>query len=309
MADQRIVSLLPSATEIVSSLGFKEGLVGRSHECDFPPGIAHLPVCTEPKFDPRGSSRDIDRQVKALLEEALSVYRVHADLLRRLKPGLIVTQSQCEVCAVSETDLIDVVESWVDSRPQLVSLNPETLEGIYSDIMRVGIALDAEGAGYATVAGMKERMAEIAERAERLDERPRVACTEWVDPLMAAGNWMPELVEQAGGHNLFGVTGRHSPWLDWGEVEAADPDVIVVLPCGLDIGRTRSEMATMTALPGWRGLRAVKNQRVYVTDGHHYFNRPGARLVESLEILAEILHPGVFGFGHEGRGWSVYPTA
>ena len=143
MADQRIVSLLPSATEIVSSLGFKEGLVGRSHECDFPPGIAHLPVCTEPKFDPRGSSRDIDRQVKALLEEALSVYRVHADLLRRLKPGLIVTQSQCEVCAVSETDLIDVVESWVDSRPQLVSLNPETLEGIYSDIMRVGIALDA----------------------------------------------------------------------------------------------------------------------------------------------------------------------
>ena len=174
--------------------------------------------------------------------------------------------------------------------------------------MRVGIALDAEGAGRATVAAMKERMAEIAERAQGLDERPTVACIEWVDPLMAAGNWMPELVEQAGGHNLFGETGRHSPWLDWGEVEAADPDVIVVLPCGLDIGRTRAEMATLTALPGWRRLRAVKNERIYVTDGHHYFNRPGPRLVESLEILAEILHPGVFGFGHEGRGWAAYPT-
>jgi iron complex transport system substrate-binding protein len=150
MVDQRIVSLLPGATEIVSSLGFKEGLVGRSPECDFPPGIAHLPVCTEPKFNPQGSSRDIDLRVKALLEEALSVYRLHADLLRRLKPGRIVTQSQCEVCAVSETDLIDVVGSWVDSRPQLVSLNPETLEGIYSYIMWVGVTLDARGAGRAT---------------------------------------------------------------------------------------------------------------------------------------------------------------
>ncbi|MGH7433336.1 MAG: cobalamin-binding protein [Candidatus Methylomirabilales bacterium] len=303
MAIQRIVSLIPSTTEIVCALGSEEQLVGRSHECDFPEWVRRLPVCTEPKFTPDGSSYEIDHRIKAILHQALSVYRVHGDILKELQPDLILTQSQCEVCAVSLRDVEEAVGEWLGLRPQILSLEPKTLADVWANIGRVAEALGVPERGAELVKSLKQRVFGIAAMARTLSPGPTVACIEWIDPLMAAGNWMPELVEMAGGFNLFGETAKHSPWMTWEELVQKDPNVIVVLPCGFDIKRTREEMPALTRKPEWSRLRAVRSGRVYLTDGNQYFNRPGPRLVESLEILAEVLHPASFHFGHEGAGW------
>lgn len=303
MATQRIVSLIPSSTEIVYALNLEGRLVGRSHECDFPESVRRLPVCTEPKFNPEGSSYEIDQRVKAILHQALSVYRVHGDVLKELQPDVIITQAQCEVCAVSLREVEEVVGQWLGTRPQIISLEPGTLSDVWAGIVRVAEALGGPERGAELVKSLKQRVFAIAARARTLPPGPTVAGIEWIDPLMAAGNWMPELVEMAGGINIFGEAGKHSPWMTWEELVQKDPNVIVVLPCGFDMKRTREEIPALTRRPGWSRLRAVQTGRVYVTDGNQYFNRPGPRLVESLEILAEILHPGVFRFGHEGTGW------
>ena len=298
----RIVSLIASATEIVCALGFEDQLVGRSHECDYPESVRRLPICTAPKFDVEGSSREIDQRVKALLTDALSVYCVDAERLRALEPDVIVTQSHCEVCAVSLRDVERAVCSWL-------RVSEAGVAGAESPGGRV--ERHRPGRGGPGRAGARRRVdSEFAEphgrdcgagRARAV--RPTVACIEWIDPLMAAGNWMPELVELAGGANLFGEAGKHSPWMTWEQLVERDPDVIVVLPCGFDLPRTRQEMPALTARPEWPGLRAVRDGRVFLTDGNQYFNRPGPRLVESLEILAEVLHPAAFRFGHERTGW------
>jgi iron complex transport system substrate-binding protein len=303
----RIVSLIASATEIVCALGFEEQLVGLSHECDFPESVKRLPVCTEPRFNVEGSSSDVDQRVKAILQEATSVYRVHADLLGQLRPEVIVTQSHCEVCAVSEKDVEAALGVWLGSRPRVVSLAPNTLADVWTSIHQVAQALDVPQRGNELVEALQGRMAEIAQRARAARARPAVACLEWLEPLMAAGNWMPELVEMAGGNNLFGAAGKHSPGMTWEELRAKDPEIIIALPCGFDLERTRSEMTALTRRPEWPSMQAVQKGCVYVTDGNQYFNRPGPRLVESLEILAELLHPELFSFGHEGTGWERYP--
>jgi iron complex transport system substrate-binding protein len=305
MSRVRIVSLIASATEIVCALGFADQLVGRSHECDFPEAIKRLPVCTEPKFDVEGSSYEIDQRVKAILQEALSVYRVHAETLRQLQPDVIVTQSQCEVCAVSLRDVEQAVCQWLERRPQLVALAPNALADVWLDIARVAQALGDEAQGDKLIQQLQQRMMAVAARADALPQRPTVACIEWIEPLMAAGNWMPELVQMAGGVNLFGEAGKHSPWMTWEELRDREPDVIVVLPCGFEMVRSRHDMAVLERKPGWSALKAVRNGRVYLADGNQYFNRPGPRLVESLEILAELLHPGAFNFRHEGTGWQA----
>lgn len=302
----RIASMLASATEIVSALGYRDDLIARSHECDYPPTVRALPCCTEPKIDLKGSSRDIDDRVKQVVQEGLSVYRVDGDALKSLMPDVIVTQSQCEVCAVSENDLRAAVCDWLDGTPTIVTLQPDALADIWVDFQNVADAIGAPENGRTLIRDLQARMAAIAEVAQRLPERPSVACIEWIDPLMAAGNWMPEIVEMAGGRNLFGTAGLHSPWMTWDELKQADADIIVVLPCGFDIARTRAEMRALTDRPDWTALKAVKNGAVYVTDGNQYFNRPGPRIAESLEILAEILHPESFDFGHEGRGWERF---
>jgi iron complex transport system substrate-binding protein len=304
----RIISLIASSTEIVCALEMEKFLVGRSHECDFPRTVTSLPVCTAPKFRVAATSAEIDRQVKEILEDALSVYRVDAALLASLEPTHVLTQTQCEVCAVSLRDVEEAVKTFVGSRPQIISLQPNGLADVWTDIERVAQALGISERGRQLVTGLRTRMAEIEHRAQALPERPAVACPtvaciEWIDPLMSSGNWMPDLVRMAGGRNLFGVPDRHSPRLDWSEVLAADPNVILILPCGFDIARTCQELPVLTRRPEWNTLRAVRNNRVYLLDGNHYFNRPGPRLVESLEILAEILHPDTFSFGHEGTGW------
>lgn len=299
----RIVTLLPSATEIVCALGFEDQLVGRSHECDFPRSVVRLPALTEPKFNPEGTSAEIDARVKTIVGDALSVYRVDAARLRELRPDVIVTQSQCEVCAVSEREVEAAVAQWLGARPKIVSLAPYGLDDIFTDMQRVADALDARARGMELVERIRTRLTRIADKAGSASQRPRIAMIEWIDPLMAAGNWIPTLVEMAGGLNLFGVAGRHSPWMKFDELAAKDPDVILISPCGFSMDRAAQDLPALTNRAQWDGLKAVRTRRVFMADGNQYFNRPGPRIAESLEILAEIAHPELFRFGHEGLGW------
>ena len=303
---QRIVSLLPSATEIVCALGFRDHLVGRSHECDFPPGVAELTVCSNPRMRVDGSSADIDRRVKDIVREGLSVYEVREDVLKDVSPDVIVTQTQCEVCAVTLEDVEQAVGQWIGKPPAIVSLEPNRLGDVWNDIERVAERLGVAERGASLASSLDRRIRCVADQARTATGGPSVACIEWTDPLMAAGNWMPELIELAGGRNLFGEAGAHSPWLDWGALREADPEVILIMPCGFDLERTRREAGTLAQHVGWESLSAVQAGRVYITDGHQFFNRPGPRLVESLEIVAEILHPEVCRYGHEGAGWAWF---
>jgi len=308
-ANPRIVSLIASATEIVCALGFEQQLVGRSHECDHPPTVKLLPQLTTPKFKVEGSSLEIDQRVKSILLDALSVYHVDAQRLDELAPTHIITQSQCEVCAVSLKDVELAVCELTSSNPMIVSLEPNSLEDVWADILRVGTALGDPMRAEQLIDELQSRMDDIVQRTHWLDSNPGVAYIEWIEPLMAGGNWMPELVEKAGGINLFGETGKHSPWMTWDELLSKDPDILFISPCGFDIPRTLQEMNLLSDKPEWKGLKAVVSDRVFVADGNQYFNRPGPRLAESLEILAEIIHPNVFHFGHQGSGWVRYEVA
>src|SRR5579862_4702896 len=255
----RIVSLIASATEIVHALGLTSQQVGRSHECDYPDEVRSLPVCTRPSFPTEGSSAEIDRRVKNQIVNALSVYEVFEDVLDQLQPTHILTQTQCRVCAVSLEDVERALVGWVSSRPKLVALEPNALADIWRDIQSVAFACGVSERGEQTVRMLQKRMSEIAAKAGQAGHRPRVACIEWHEPLMAAGNWVPELVEMAAAENLFGEAGLHSPWMTWEKLQSADPDVIITMPCGLDLKRTRQEMYWLTERPEWQKLRAVEN--------------------------------------------------
>lgn len=299
----RIVSLIPSATEIVAALGLLDQLVGRSHECDYPPEVRDRPICTQPKFNPQGSSAELHDRVTDLLQSALSVYAIKTDVLKALKPTHILTQAQCEVCAVNLEDVEAAVAQLTDLQPIIISLQPQTLSEALSDIYRVAevLGLDGEDIGIE----LKLRVDTCASKTQHIpvESRPTVACIEWPDPLMAAGNLIPELVTLAGGRSLFGDVGKPSPWMDWQALCAADPDVIVFMPCGYDLNKTYEEVQPLTQRPEWLSLKAVQTGRVYLTDGNQYFNRPGPRLVDSLEILTEIIHPELFNFGYQETGW------
>lgn len=303
----RIVSLIASATEILHALDLGPHQVGRSHECDFPESIRSLPVCTEPRFAVEGSSQEIDQRVRQSLATASSVYRVFDEILASLQPTHILTQTQCEVCAVSLKDVERAMSENFPTRPAVVALEPNSLADIHADIQRVADACGVSERGVRLNAGLRERMAAIAALARASGRQPRVACIEWHEPLMAAGNWVPELVEMLGATNLFGSAGKHSPWMSWSELALADPDVIISMPCGFDLGKTASEMYCLEQNPAWSRLRAVREGQVYIADGNQYLNRPGPRVVESLQILAEILFPGVVPPALQGAAWKRWP--
>jgi iron complex transport system substrate-binding protein len=305
VSKKRVISLLPSCTEIVCALGCGSQLVGRSHECDFPPEICSLPVCTSALIHVDGSCLEIDKEVKGLMQQALSLYRIDVEKLTVLRPDIILTQAQCEACAVTLIDVEKALGECLGLHPTIISLSPAGLSDIWADILKVAAALDVLESGKDVVRELKRRMVAVIEKACLLSKRPSVACLEWIDPLMAAGNWVPELVELAGGLNLFGEPGKHSPWLNWEAVVEHDPEVIVVMPCGFGLTRTRQEMTPLLNKPDWSRLRAVRKGRVYLADGNHYFNRPGPRLVESLEIMAEMLHPNLFSFRQKGSSWEI----
>ncbi|WNO54884.1 cobalamin-binding protein [Stakelama saccharophila] len=301
-ARPRIVSLLPSATEIACALGFRDALVGRSHECDWPEGVSDLPVVTRSKLAKGLRSGAIEARVQAIVGAGLSVYEVDTDLLRALEPDVILTQTQCAVCAVTPDDLQAALDDWTGAAPRLISLAPDDLDDVWQDFRNVGAALCAQDRAERVIGDCRVRLdavqAAVADRP-----RPRVAAIEWIDPLMVAGNWVPELIALAGGESLLATPGEHSPAIAWADLVEADPDVVALMPCGFRIPQTLAELDALTGRPEWRDMRAVRSGRVFATDGQYFFNRPGPRLVESAEILAQLMHSDLHAFGHGGEAW------
>lgn len=286
----RIISLLPSSTEIVCSLGLRDRLVGVSHECDFPPDVVGLPVLTAPKLNPHGTSAAIDARVREIVREGLSVYRIDTNVLQTLQPDLIVTQDQCEVCAVSLPEVEEAVRCFLAPEVKVIFLRPQSLGDIWDDLRRVAQATGQEAVAEEVLKGLKRRVGQVEQRTRHLP-RPRVACLEWLDPLMAAGNWIPEMIAIAGGEYTLAVGGAHSPTITWDTLIDYQPEVLVLIPCGFKIAQTQTDLPALIAHRQWQALPAVQTNRVFIADGNAYFNRPGPRIVESVEILAEILHP------------------
>jgi iron complex transport system substrate-binding protein len=289
----RIVSLLPSTSEIVAALGMADHLVGRSHECNYPEKVGNLPACTEPKFNPDGSSYEIDLRVKTLLQEGLSVYRVDDEKLKNLRPDIILTQDHCEVCAATLNEIEEAAQSILGENVEIISVSPTDLSSWVQSIRTIAEAIDAEKAADELTRQMKMELQNIQEKTLELSP-PDVLSIEWMDPLMTAGNWIPELVQIAGGIPVGAEAGQHSPKISWENIQRLNPDIITVIPCGYSIEQTLSEISTLTSHNGWNELQAVKNKQVYIADGDHYFNRPGPRLVDSAHLLAEIIHPSLF---------------
>jgi iron complex transport system substrate-binding protein len=287
----RIVSLLPAATEIVCALGSAPQLVGISHECDFPEQVRSRPILTRSRLPPDASTRAIDGQVRELVEKAISLYLVDAGRLASLAPHVIVTQDLCEVCAVSLDDVkraLLTLSQGDDVR--IVSLRPTTLQGVLDDVERVAEALGRREAGRALRRQLERRIDAIALRAARVEVRPRVASLEWLDPLLLGGLWMPELIELAGGTPVGVSAGKPAPAVNPRALAELRPDVVLIKPCGFSLERTLAERPLVE-----RVLRSAElSARVFVTDGNAFFNRPGPRLVESLEILAACIHPRLF---------------
>jgi iron complex transport system substrate-binding protein len=290
----RIASLLPSATEIVCILEAQADLVGVSHECDFPLGVEGLPVLTRARLGPVRSSKDIDREVREVLKDALAVYEIEIERLESARPDVIVTQDLCDVCAVSFDDVCSAVNKLARKDVRIVNLHPTVLADIWADIARVGQALGRDALAERVVTGLQERVSALAARAARAPHKPTVLSIEWIAPVMIGGMWMPELMELAGAAPLATKPGDHAPTLAMEQLAALDPEIVLVKPCGFSLARTLEELPVLRESLPWSSWRAVREGRVYVADGNAYFNRPGPRIVESLEILAACAHPELF---------------
>jgi iron complex transport system substrate-binding protein len=290
-----IVSLIASATEIACALGLRPQLIGISHECDYPPDVKGLPVLSRPKVDPEQASDVIDREVRAIVREGLSVYRVKVEELERLKPDLILTQDHCEVCAVSLKDVEDALCRVTLTDTKVCSLHPGNLEDIRRDFRKVAAAAGVKERGDQLAGEFDGRLDALAARAKGGGRaRPTVAVIEWVEPPMVAGGWMPELVRIAGGEPVIVTQPGHFATVSWEDIAEADPDVVVILPCGFPVERTLRDLAKPELRRALAGLRAVREGRGFVADGNAYFNRPGPRIADSAEILGALIHPAGF---------------
>ena len=293
-----IASLLPSSTEILYALGLGDRVVGVSHECDWPPEARELPRLTEKKIDTDRPSGEIDRAIGDLLSRGETVYRVRADLLARLRPDLILTQDQCDVCAVTSLDvggaLEEVRRSAPDYAPEVLSLAPSSRAAVLEDIRRVGEAAGAGGETARLLSDLHRRVESVEEMAGAgAATRPRVTFIDWTDPLILSGDWVPEMIRLAGGEPQPVKEGKAAR-VDWEEIAAFAPEVIIVAPCGIPLERAAAEAQGLASVPGWDDLPAARYGRVYAADGNALFNRPSHRIVLSLEVLAEILHPNLF---------------
>ena len=308
MNQTRIISLLPAATEIICALGLENCLVGRSHECDYPASIQKLPICSDAKFIAGSDSAQIDAQVKEILSDAVSIYKIDQELIKSLKPTHIITQAQCEVCAVSEKDVEEALSNLISQETSFISLQPNTLWDILKEIKEVAKTLGVEEKGNELVEDLEERIDLVKHKLKFFPDKPKVVIIEWLSPIMVAGNWIPELVEIAGGQSLLAENGKHSPLVDWQQIYDANPDVLIIAPCGFSIARTLQEIDLILNLPGLRDLTAVKNNRVYIADGNAYFNRSGPRIVDTIEMLAEMITPKYFNYGYECEGWIKFES-
>lgn len=286
----RIVSLLPSATEIICALGLGDELVGVTHECDYPEFVRALPKVTHTLIPTDATSGEIDRLVRQRLKGQQALYTLDMATLESLRPDLIVTQALCDVCAVAE-DEVRAAACALPGRPRVINLEPETLDQIFNSIGDVAAATGRERGGADLVDALRARVDAVVARTSRIAQRPRVALLEWLDPPFSCGHWNPELVRMAGGVEGLGKAGERSRTLTWPDVMAWKPEVVFIACCGFSVERTMEDVAMLPSVPGWNELPAARDGRVYVIDGSHYFSRPGPRLVDSLEILAHALHP------------------
>lgn len=296
------MSLLPSTTEIVAALGHGDDLVGRSHECDFPPEVVDLPAATRPRREPVGTSGEIHRDVVELLEHVLSIYEVDPAALRAANPDLIITQDLCRVCAVPENEVTEAARSYLGEEVAVLTSSPTSLEEVFADVLRIGEVLGDRASAERLVAQLQADLDELATSVAAL-KRPRLALLEWTDPLMAAGHWAPELIEIAGAECVLGARGSPSSIITLEALHASDPEVILVAPCGYDLARAVADREVLTALEGWQDLTAVKRARVAFADGSAYFNRPGPRLVTSAAIVAAVAHAVGPAMELDERAW------
>ncbi len=304
----RIVSLLPSATEVVCELGLREELVGITHECDFPLGIdKEKRVLIESCLGPEGKQlppAEIDRKIRETVAGGEGVYHFKKGALEEARPDLVLTQGLCDVCAVPASMVNEAVKA-LGNEPSVLSLDPICLADIFEDVLRVGKVTEKPQAAEAVVMGLRKRMEAVVRKTADLvaADRPGVVCIEWFDPIFTAGHWVPEMVEQAGGRDVLAKPKVPSQTAEWDAVLAAKPDVMVVMPCGYDLGKLKTEMHLLRNRPGWKDLPAVRNNRVFGVNATAYFSRPGPRTVTGLEQLAQILHPELFPV--EQKEWEV----
>lgn len=288
----RIVSLLPSATEIVAALGQGEQLVGVTHECDYPPFVCELPKVTRTLIPHDAASAQIDSLVRERLQTQKALYTLDMPILEKLRPDLIVTQALCDVCAVAEEE-VRAAACTLPGSPRVINLEPTSWAGVLQSITDVGGAAQCQAAADQAIAALEARVATVVNRSARVSKRPRVVLLEWIDPPFCCGHWSPELVAMAGGDECLGQAGKPSRRVTWDEIRAAQPDVMAIACCGFNVTRTRQDFPLLAAFPGWSELPCARSGRVYVVNGSDYFSRPGPRLVDSLEILAHALHPEI----------------
>lgn len=291
----KIVSLLPSATEIVCALGLEKSLAAVTHECDYPPSVLAKPRITRSILPPDLSSREIDAAVREQLDGSHSLYTIDSAMLAAIGPDVILTQQLCDVCAVSYGDVLDAVRHLPAPGPCLVNLEPTTLNAVWEDITRVGAVTGRTAEAMRLTDSLRARVSAVRERAAKLKARPRTVLLEWLDPLFCGGHWDPEIVEIAGGFDGIGKMHAPSTQVSWESVREFAPEVLVVAQCGFGVERTMQDMVSFGALPGFKEVPAVRDSRVYVVNGSDYFSRPGPRLADSVEMLASLIHPEEFG--------------
>ncbi|HUK42475.1 MAG TPA: cobalamin-binding protein [Candidatus Acidoferrales bacterium] len=290
----RVCSLLPSATEIAFALGLGDEVVGVTHECDYPPQAKGKPVIVHSAVDSsRLSSSEIDHQVAELLRAGKNLYTIDDEAFTAAAPDVILTQGLCEVCALDYNDVVKASRR-LPGKPTIVSLIPHCLADVLDDIVRVGAATQRHREAETLVLKLKRRIEEVRDCAKHPSSFPRVACIEWFDPIYAAGHWVPEMVNLAGGNDGLGLKNEPSAKILWAEVREFQPEILVLMPCGFDVQRATQESKLLEKLEGWNEIPAVKAGNVFAVNGHAYFSRPGPRLVDGLEILAQIVHPEIF---------------
>ena len=296
----RICSLLPGATEVVAMLGRTRHLVGISHECDYPPEIRTKPVLVRTTVNAGSSSPEIGRRIRTTLRTGEPLYELDETMLVRVRPDLVITQDLCHACAITPSQLTQALRV-LPSPPRVLSLGPSTLDDVFADIGRIGEAIGRSLEAANLIEQLRARLETVLLQVAHEKKHPRVACLEWLDPLFAAGHWVPEMVACAGGVDVLGVPGSPSEQITWEQVQAAKPDVLIIMPCGFSIARTKQEMSRLTKRTGWKKLPAVKHGAVFLVDASSYFNRPGPRLIDGIEMLAACFHPS--------RGQTARPDA
>jgi iron complex transport system substrate-binding protein len=303
MSYKRVISLLPAATEIICALDSENCLVGISHECDFPDQISHLPKCTSTFIHSKLSSLEIDQMVAQQALAGLSLYQLDWELIKSLQPDLIITQDQCKVCAIHLDDLKAQIQLALGYPVAIISINPSTIEDIFLNIKEIAKALSKSELAETLLEDYQDRLDLIAHKVKHVKQKPSLVFIEWLDPLMTAGHWTPSLISLAGAHCLLSNPGLNSEKITWSDLQQADPDFILIAPCGFNLARIEQEIHLLQANPHWAALKAVRENRVFIADGNAFFNRPGPRIIDSAEIIAEILQVNQFYFGLEGSAW------